>query len=175
MPVFLSKTELESRGEELERYRGELFKTRYLSQVRAFPNVRELFQRLFREGWKIALASSAKGDELQAYKDRAQISDLLDTETSSDDVEKSKPYPDIFQAALHRLNLEAKDCAVVGDSPYDAQAASKAGICSIGFLCGGFPRNVLETAGFRELYQSPADLLANFKHSLFYAERPVAV
>src|SRR6476660_2595698 len=98
LQVFLSRAELARHGEELEQYRGNLFKRKYLSQVHGFPRVRELFQRLLRDGKRIALASSAKGDELQAYKRAAGIGDLIDTETSSDDAEKSKPHPDIFEA-----------------------------------------------------------------------------
>ena len=174
MPVFLSKTELEEKGEELERYRSELFKRRYLKEVKGFPMVRPLFERLLSDGWRLALASSAKGDELQTYKDRAQIGDLLDAETSSDDAEKSKPHPDIFQAALARLKLPASECVVVGDSPYDAQAATKAAISSVGFLCGGFSRANLEAVGFREIYEGPAHLLEDYTRSLLHAERPHA-
>src|SRR3954469_15014830 len=64
MPVFLSQAEIEAHGEEIERFRGELFKTRYFGNVKPFPKVRELFQRLREDGWRIALASSAKGREL---------------------------------------------------------------------------------------------------------------
>jgi HAD superfamily hydrolase (TIGR01509 family) len=166
MPVFLSEAELASQGEALDRYRSELFKARYLGKVKGFPQVRELFQRLLNDGWRIALASSAKGDELQTYKDVAGISDLIDAETASDDAEKSKPHPDILQAALHRLKLPPEDAVVVGDSPYDAKAAGKAGLRSIGFLCGGFKKQDLVAAGFVELYEDPADLLANYDHSL---------
>ena len=172
MPVFLSEAEMKTEAEALEQFRGELFKRRYLGEVKAFPSVRELFQRLLTDGWKIALASSAKGDELQTYKDRSRISDLLDAETSSDDAEKSKPHPDIFQAAIRRLNVAASDCVVVGDSPYDAEAAGKAGIRSVGFLCGGFPADELARAGFLKLYQGPSDLLAQYDDSLFYQKRP---
>lgn len=174
MPVFLSKAELESKGKQIEKQRGELFKKKYLSQVKGFPKVRELFQRLLDDGWKIGLASSAKGEELQTYKRLAQIDDLLDAETSSDDAEKSKPFPDIFQAALAKLKLPPDACVVVGDSPYDAEAATKAAIRSIGFLCGGFPKDQLENAGFIGLYGGAADLLARYDDSLFYQERPVA-
>src|SRR3954470_10350407 len=76
MPVFLSEEELAEFGEELEKYRGELFKREYLSQVKGFPAVRELFQRVKAEGLQIALASSAKGDELKTYKKIADIEDL---------------------------------------------------------------------------------------------------
>jgi HAD superfamily hydrolase (TIGR01549 family) len=166
MPVFLSAIELRSQGEALERYRSELFKARYLGKVRGFPRVRDLFERLRLDKIKIALASSAKADELQTYKEIAGIADLLDAETTSNDAGKSKPHPDIFQAALQRLDLPAEDAVVVGDSPYDAEAASKAGLRSIGFLCGGFRRDDLLAAGFQELYEDAADLLAHYEHSL---------
>jgi HAD superfamily hydrolase (TIGR01549 family) len=144
MPVFLSKEELEEFGDELEKYRGELFKREYMSRVRAFPEVRELFERINSDGKQIALASSAKGEELATYKKIANIEDLVEEETSKDDAEKSKPHPDIFEAALARLGDPKKsETIVVGDTPYDAEAAGKAGLRTIGFLCGGFPREDL--------------------------------
>ena len=166
LQVFLSRAELARHGEELEQYRSNLFKRKYLSQVHGFPRVRELFQRLLRDGKRIALASSAKGDELEAYKRAAGIGDLIDTETSSDDAEKSKPHPDIFEAALSRLGNPAPETTlVVGDTPYDAQAARKAHIYTIGILCGGFPANSLLQAGCIALYRDPADLLAKYENS----------
>ncbi|HTO96453.1 MAG TPA: HAD family phosphatase, partial [Myxococcales bacterium] len=103
MKEFLSPAEMERRGEEIEEYRSKLYKREYLHQVRAFPRVRELFQALLGCGLRLALASSAKGDELASYKKVAGIEDLIDAETSGDDAEKSKPHPDIFQVALKRL------------------------------------------------------------------------
>ena len=172
MPVFLSKAELEVRGKEIEKWRGDHYKKVYLSQVKSFPKVRELFQRLLDDGWKLALASSAKEDELKVYKQIANITDLLDTETSSQDAEKSKPYPDIFQAAVARLKLTPHDCIVVGDSPYDAEAALKAGILPVGFRSGGFAEEDLKRAGFKELYDGPAELLETYEETIFYKQRP---
>ena len=68
--------------------------------------------------------------------------------------------------------IAAKDCMVVGDSPYDAQAAAKAGIRSIGFLCGGFPDSDLRKAGYEMLYAGAAELLANYEQSVFHKEKP---
>jgi HAD superfamily hydrolase (TIGR01549 family) len=168
MPVFLSGDELEAKQKQLEKYRGELFRKDYLPKVKGFPQVRELFQRLLADGWKLGLASSAKGKDLETYKKIAHIGDLLDAETSSDDAEKSKPHPDIFQAAMERLGKIAPEkCIVVGDSPYDAEAAAKAGIRSVGFLCGGFPAVDLRKAGYEAFYQGAADLLANYERSAF--------
>jgi HAD superfamily hydrolase (TIGR01549 family) len=175
MPVFLSEEELERFGKELEEYRGELFKREYLSRVKGFPAVRELFERIEREGLRIALASSAKADELKTYKKIAHIEDLVEEETSSDDAEKSKPHPDIFEAALERLgDTEPSEAIVVGDTPYDAEAAGKAGIKTIGFLCGGFPEEDLRAAGCIRIYRDAADLLAHFDSSPLAAKTSAA-
>ena len=173
MPVFLTKEEVERKGEEIQQYRGELFEKEFLHQVRPFPGVRDLFQRLLADRWKIALASSAKGEELETYKKITRIDDLLETEASADDVDKSKPFPDIFLAAADQLGqVSPQDCVVVGDSPYDAEAAGKAGMRRVGFLCGGFPQEKLREAGFEVLYRDPADLLEQYEKSLFFTDRP---
>lgn len=164
MPVFFSEAELERFGEEMEKFRGELFKREYLSQVRAFPRVRELFERIKADGKRIALASSAKKDELKTYKELARITDLVEEETSADDVDKSKPHPDIFEAALAALgDVEADEAIVIGDTPYDAEAAGKIKLRTIGVLCGGFPEAELRAAGCTDIYRDPADLLAKGK------------
>ena len=166
MPVFLSEKELEEFGEELEEYRGELFKREYLPRVKSFPAVRELFRRVKDEGLKVALASSAKGDELKTYKKLARIEDLVEEETSADDAEKSKPHPDIFEAALEQLgDVQPSEAVVVGDTPYDAQAAGKAGLKTVGLLSGGFPEEDLRAAGCDPVYRDAADLLANYDTS----------
>ncbi|MFL5254233.1 MAG: HAD family hydrolase [Rhodopila sp.] len=166
MPVFLPQQELDRRGADLEKHRGALFKEKYLPKVTGFPGVRDLFLKLQQNRTIIALASSAKGDELETYKRVAGIQDLVDTNTSSDDAENSKPYPDIFQAALHRLDgVEPRDAIVVGDTPYDAVAARKAGMRTIGLLCGGFAEADLREAGCIAIYRDPADLLRNYESS----------
>jgi HAD superfamily hydrolase (TIGR01549 family) len=175
MPVFLSKNEIESQAKDIEKSRSDYFKSEFMSKIKPFAKVRELFELLLNDGWKIALASSAKSDELQVYKDVCNISDLLDAETSSDDAKQSKPHPDIFQAAMKRLgNIAPKDCMVVGDSPYDAEAAGKAGIRSIGFLSGGFPEADLQRAGCESIYWGTPDLYAKYAASCFRREAPHA-
>ena len=162
MPVFLPPEVLERDGKAIEEFRTDLVAREYLPRVKAFPHVRSLFERLRDDGKRIALASSAKGDELKAYKKAAKIDDFDLVETSSDDAEKSKPHPDIFQAALDKLGLEARHCAVVGDTPFDAEAAQKAGLRCTGVLCGGFPEFDLRAAGVSEIYHDPADLLDRY-------------
>jgi HAD superfamily hydrolase (TIGR01549 family) len=166
MPVFLSKEELARFGAELDEFRGRLFKREYLPRVKGFPKVPELFQRLKRDNKRVALASSAKGDELDAYKRIAGIDDLVEAETSSDDADRSKPYPDIFQAALARLpGIAVDEIVVIGDTPYDAQAASKAKLHTIGLLCGGWSEDELRKAGCIAVYRDAADLLEHYDRS----------
>jgi len=161
MPIFLSKAEIATFGHELERLRGRIFKEKYLHHVRPFSGVRELFLRLRAEGCKLALASSAKEDELHEYQAIAQIEGLIESGASSEDVERSKPHPDIFETALKTLGADTcrKDVLVIGDSPWDAEGARKAGLKAIGVLCGGFSAETLQSARCSLIYHGPADLL----------------
>jgi HAD superfamily hydrolase (TIGR01549 family) len=164
LPVFLTDEEMHQIAGEISQERKTLFAERYLPEVCAFANVRALFERLLQDGRKVALASSADEDELKIYKERAHISDLLETETSKDDAEKSKPHPDIFEAALDRLGNPPPDhTIVVGDTPYDIDAARKAGIPSIAVRSGGFPEDTLVDA--IAIYDNITDLLLNYERS----------
>lgn len=166
LPELLSDKEIDEFGDQIAESRGEIFKKEYLERVKPFEKVRRLFETIKADGKKIALASSSKKEEVEEYEKIANIEDLVEKETSTDDAESSKPEPDIFQAALKLLGNPDKDkVIVVGDTPYDAEAAQKAGIKIIGVLCGGFPKEELEKAGCAEIYENPADLLANLKTS----------
>lgn len=160
LPVFLDDAECDTIGPKIEAYSKDVFKREFMPSVRGFPAVRDLFLAIADRGFRISLASSAKGEELEGYKKAAGITGLPDVETSSDDAERSKPHPDIFQAALDRLKLGPQAAIVIGDTPYDAEAASKAGMDSIGLLCGGFPAEAIRRAGASRIYDDPAALLA---------------
>ncbi len=167
---LLPPAELERKGEEIQEFRSDLFKRKYLPEARAFPAVRELFERIRASGQRIVLASSGKADEVARYKEVAGIADLIDAATSSDDAERSKPFPDIFEAALKQLpGLEPGDVVVVGDTPYDAEAARTAGMKTVGVLCGGFAEDALRSAGCVAVYRDPEDLLQNYERSLLAA------
>ena len=161
MPVFLDAAELKRHGDDIERTRGDIFRAEHLHRVKGFPGCTALFEALRARGLRIALASSSKAPELKVYKAAAGIEGLTDVETSSDDAERSKPHPDIFAAALAKLDLAGDRAVVVGDTPYDAEAARKAGIAAVGVLCGGFPEQDIRAAGAGRIYRDPADLLAN--------------
>jgi HAD superfamily hydrolase (TIGR01509 family) len=166
MPALLPLEVVERQGEEMAAFRKDLYMREYLPRARAFPEVPALFRRIRAAGQRIVLASSGKADEVERYGEIAGIADLIDDATTSDDAEHSKPFPDIFRAALERLApIGPADAIVVGDTPYDAQAAAKAGLRTIGLLCGGFPEDELRNAGLAALYRGPADLLANYERS----------
>lgn len=163
LPTFLNVEQRNAFAQELEAFRADHFRRMYLPRVQAFPDVRALFERLRADGVRVTLASSCKQADLETYKKIANIADLVETETSKDEVESSKPDPDIFAAALSKLgDVSLEETLVVGDSPYDAQAAGKLGLATIGVLCGGFSREDLTAAGCVAIYAGPADLLARY-------------
>jgi HAD superfamily hydrolase (TIGR01509 family) len=166
MPVFFSSGELERFGEEMQARRSRIYRERYQSQVRAFPGVRHLFERLKRNGTRIALASSADREEFEANLALLGIGDLIDAATSAHDAARSKPFPDIFDAALAKLEgVGAAQAVAVGDTPYDAIAASQIGLRTVGMLCGGFPEEDLRGAGCIEIWRDPEDLLSGYEQS----------
>lgn len=166
IPVFLSAREQRDHGQELEQWRGNRFKAEYLPLVRPFSAVPALLRRVRDVGLRIAIASSAKKDELDKYLEIAGITELVDVATSSDDVEQSKPAPDIFDVVLKKLKIEGSDAVAIGDTPYDAIASGKAKIATIGVLCGGFTEASLRQAGCVEVHPGPATLFARFQSSL---------
>ncbi len=166
MPEFLTKEEMNDFSEKLEKRSTEIFDNEYLPKTKPFPKVRELVERIKKDGKKIVLASSATDEEVEFFKKVMNIADLLEAETTSDDAEESKPEPDIFEAALKKIgNPDASKCVVVGDTPYDAIAAGKINLPTIGVLSGGFPESSLTDAGCVEIYRDPADLLARYDES----------
>ena len=166
IPVFLSADDQRDHGKELEEWRGNHFKIEYLPLVRPFSAVPDLLRRVREAGLQIAIASSAKKDEVDKYLDIACIIDLVNLTISSDEVEQSKPAPDIFEIVLKKLKIDGADAVAVGDTPYDAEAAGKAGVRTVGVLCGGFTEDELRKAGCAEVYPGPAALLACFARSL---------
>jgi phosphoglycolate phosphatase-like HAD superfamily hydrolase len=128
--------------------------------------VRELFERLKRDGVLVALASSAYEEELGQHQKSLQIEDLVDAVTSADDAEHSKPCPDIFEAALARLDgIAPHEAIVIGDTPHDAVAAAAAGMHMIGLLSGGFSEETLRENGALAIYEDVADLLQRYESS----------
>ncbi len=168
LPVFLSKEEIERFGEELSHWRSEHLKREYVHKFRPFPKVRELIEKILDDGKKVGIATSANPDELEKYLEIAEIADLIKPgqTASKGDASRSKPHPDIFQAAIAKLgDIPASEMLSIGDTPYDAEASGKAGLRTVGVLCGGFPESDLRAAGCIAIYRDPADLLARYGDS----------
>jgi HAD superfamily hydrolase (TIGR01509 family) len=172
LPVFLSEAQQRDHGKELEAWRAKLFKSKYLPLVRPFSAASELLQHARAVGLTVAVASSAKASELEVYLEIAEVKDFVDVTISSEDVRHSKPAPDVFQAALTKLGVPGRDAIAIGDTPYDAQAAGKAGISTIGVLCGGFTEAELRKAGCVAVYPGPAALLVCFDASPLAPRKP---
>ena len=149
--------------ERLATRHGEVFKARYLDLVRPFPDAAALLRRVKDSGRKVVLASSANGEELDHYVALLGVADLLTATTSKDDVSTSKPAGDIFAAALAKAGVSPHHAIVVGDTPYDIEAAAKCGIATIAVRSGGFEANALAAAIAR--YDDAAALLSDFDRS----------
>lgn len=157
--------------ETLSDRHGEVFKPRFLDRVVAFPGARDLLARVRAEGGTVVLASSAGQEELDHYLDLLDARELVTATTCIDDVEHSKPDPDIFAAALEKAGVEdPRQAVVVGDTPFDIAAAKACGIPAIGVLSGGFPAAVLEEAGAVAIYPDVGALLAGYAASPLASE-----
>jgi HAD superfamily hydrolase (TIGR01549 family) len=166
IPVFLSAYELDRHGEALERYRGELWRRAYMPRVRPFPLAAELLLRAKDAGLRVALASSGKADEVDWNRRLLGIEpSVLDGVTTADDAARSKPCPDIFEAALAATGAPPDRAIAVGDSPWDAISARRAGLRTIGMRCGGFAEEELRDAGCVAIYDDPVDLLTRWEDS----------
>lgn len=148
---------------ELGKAHGQYFKQRYFDQLKAFPGARELIERCKDRGLKVILASSASSEELDHHLEVIRAKDLVDGHTSADDVRRSKPCPDIFEAALAKAGVKSEEAVVIGDTPYDIAAARKAGMDAIAVRSGGFPDEALQ--GAIAIYDDVVTLLARFDAS----------
>lgn len=165
IPVFVPWWKREAVEEPLKTFRKFIFQHGLRQRVQPLPGVRDLLQHVHDMGIKIALASSSRKDDLEVMKGVADIGDLVDEQTSADDAKHAKPHPDIFSAAVQKLGLKPYECLAMGDTPYDAESAGKAGVRTIGVTTGGWSKEDLLAAGCVEAYDGCADLLAHFDQS----------
>jgi HAD superfamily hydrolase (TIGR01509 family) len=150
-------------AKSISERRSKIFAEKYLPQVKPFPGVRGLLLRMRAANLCLSVGSSAKEKELHPLLAIAQVEDLIHAVTSSSDVESSKPDPDIVEAAFGELHLRAHEVMMIGDTPYDIEAARRAGVEAIAFRCGGWDDAGL--TGARAIYEGPAELLARFDSS----------
>lgn len=156
----------ETAREELAEARSKLFKNRYLSEVKPFPQAHDLLRHAAQAGQAIVLASSASRQEVDHHLTLLDAHKIVHCTTSADDVAHSKPAPDIFAHALQKVSpLAADEVLVVGDTPYDVTAARRCGIAAVALRSGKFPDQALREAGAIALYDDAAALLKGYDTS----------
>jgi HAD superfamily hydrolase (TIGR01509 family) len=149
---------------------GALYAT-YWSRQRPLPGAAELLRACKKRGLRVVLASSADAREFAALRAALDADDAIDDATSSADVERSKPEPDLVRVALDKAGVRPGEAAFVGDTVWDVRACRKAGVPCIGLLSGGISRGELLDAGAAEVYDGPAELLAALAESLLGGPR----
>lgn len=169
MPHLSAQT---GEGKEIAEERKRIIINHYGPTLVPAPGARDLVLKLLAEQFKLIIATSATQEELKVLLKAAQVEDLLTESTTKEDAERSKPSPDIVQTALARLQLPSEQVVMLGDSPYDIQAAHAVGIPIIALRCGGFSdqqlRGAIELTDPHQLpiYNDPADLLHHYLGSL---------
>jgi HAD superfamily hydrolase (TIGR01549 family) len=167
LPILAGLSSEDGKGKPIAERREAIFAERYLPHVHSLPGARELLVRLKRDGYRLAVASSSKEEMLQRILELLGGEEMFDATTSSDDADSSKPDPDIVKAALQRLGEPPDRVIMVGDTPYDIEAAGRAGVRTIAFRSGGWRDEDLRAAV--AIYDGPADLLAHFDESVLAA------
>ena len=163
MPEVSGLEEDSPKGSAIAKRRGEIFKQQFLPKIQAFTDSDRLVAAVKQRGLTAVAASSAQKDELTALLKIAGADWLMDAATSSDDAEESKPEPDIIEAALKRAKASPPEAVMIGDTPYDIEAARRAGVATIAFRSGGW--SDADLAGAIAIYDGPRDLLARLDES----------
>ena len=146
-------------GDEVEERLGDHLRDAWekrfdelIDETEPLAGARELIEELKRRGHPMVLASSAIERHVDVFLDRLDARELAGGWTTKDDVEASKPDPDLVDAALAKAGT--RDAVLIGDTPWDVEAARKAGIETICVVTGGFSRQELEEAGATAVYES---------------------
>ncbi|MFF8554973.1 HAD family hydrolase [Streptomyces sp. NPDC015501] len=141
--------------------------TTYFDRLPAFRGAGDLLRTLDERGWRVVLATSAGGAELTALRRAIDADEAILATASSDDVERGKPAPEPVELACRLAGADPGEAVFVGDTVWDMEAASRAGVSAVALLSGGIPRADLERAGARTVYRDVADLLARLDDSPF--------
>ncbi|HEV7593618.1 MAG TPA: HAD family hydrolase [Gemmatimonadaceae bacterium] len=164
LPKTIGIRDDSEQGKKLIKRRSEIFRERYLPNLRPFPGARGLVLRVRDDGLKAIVATSAKDDELNGLLKAAEVDDLMEEKATASDAKRSKPDPDIVEAAIEESGLPSSNALMIGDTPYDVEAATRAGVRIIAFRSGGWDDASLK--GAEQIYDGPADLLAHYDASL---------
>jgi HAD superfamily hydrolase (TIGR01509 family) len=166
LPDVAGLSDDSSQGAAIAERRARIFRSEYLPILKPFPGVRDLLQRLHRDGYRLVVATSAKEDEMNALLERTGGAEFFEQAASAADAERSKPDPDIVKAALRKAGCRPEEALMLGDTPYDIEAAGAADVRAIGLCSGGWSADALR--GAIAIYENAADLLARYDTSPFF-------
>lgn len=156
----------EEASKKARDFHGEEYsKKGLIEHTRPLQGATDLLAALRKSGVRIALASSAKKEEIEKYLKLLGGEKVADEIISGAEVQATKPAPDIFERALEALG-HPKRVIVIGDTIYDIQAAKKVGLPCVAVLSGGIERRLLEEAGARAIYEDAAAITADLKKVL---------
>ncbi|MFD5796085.1 HAD family hydrolase [Streptomyces diastatochromogenes] len=131
----------------------------YFDRLPAFQDAGALLETLANGGWTVVLATSAGGAELKALRRAIDADEAISASASADDVEAGKPAPEPVEQALQLAGVPAERAVFIGDTVWDMQAGSRAGVTCLGVLCGGIPHSNLAAAGASAIFRDPSHLL----------------
>jgi HAD superfamily hydrolase (TIGR01509 family) len=164
LPEIIGIRHDSEQGKKLIKRRSEIFREKYLPHLRPLPGARALVLRVRDDGLKAIVATSAKDEELKGLLEAAKVDDLMEEKATASDAKRSKPDPDIVEAAIEESGVAAGNAVMIGDTPYDVEAATRAGVRIIAFRSGGWDDASLK--GAVQIYDGPADLLTHYDASL---------
>lgn len=168
LPDTIGVSQDSEEGKRLSNRRSEIFRERYLPRLRPLDGARELVLRVRADHLQAVVATSAKDRELEGLLRAAGVADLMEKRATASDAKRSKPDPDIVHAAVEESDLPPDALVMLGDTPYDVEASTKAGVRIIAFRSGGWSDTDLQ--GAAEIYDGPADLLSHYESSLIGTE-----
>ncbi|WP_190242115.1 HAD family hydrolase [Bradyrhizobium algeriense] len=141
----------------------KIYDGKYLAMAKPVAGVRHVFEAIAKAGGRIALATDCKGPELKHYRSLLDVDDLISCVACGDDVEHGKPDPRLVQLAVRRLGVSVEQAIMIGDTPYDAEAARSAGVAAAGLLTGGFAKEALLEAGCSIVADDLPELLTSLE------------
>ena len=164
-------------GRELDQVDGDAIREAHPKEyaklarrrgLRVFPGAVELAAEVRRRGLRTVLATSSGEGHLAATEQASglKLREMFDELVGADDIERSKPAPDVVAAAVKKLRMSPAECAMIGDTPYDAWSARDAGVVCLALTCGGHDERTLRAGGSRAVWRDPAELLADVDAAL---------
>jgi HAD superfamily hydrolase (TIGR01509 family) len=165
LPMLTGIAESSVQGNAISKRRGQIFGQRYLPHLKPFAKADELLTTMKAHGLALSIGTSASRDDLYALVKLLGAYNFIEEQITKDDAGKSKPDPDVIEAALDKLGLPANQILMLGDTPYDIEGAARAGVSTVALRCGGW--NDASLAGAIAIYDDPEDLVTRFSQSPF--------